>query len=159
MIRITRLTDYGILLLIHFARSAEAGTRTARELSARTRVPLPTVSKILKLLAHHGILETHRGVRGGFSLAREARRITVVEIISALDGPIALTECSDPASHTCELEGCCPVSSNWKRINRAVTGALAGITLEEMAHPMAPVAVPVPLGPAARRALQSGGVR
>src|SRR5215831_15995615 len=94
MIRITRLTDYGIVLLTHFARHPERLTRNAPELAAAAHLPLPTVSKILKILAREGLLVPHRGAKGGFSLAKPATDITVAEIISALEGPIALTECS-----------------------------------------------------------------
>ncbi len=135
MIRITKLTDYGIVLLTHFARHPERLTRNAPEIAAAARLPLPTVSKILKILAREGLLVPHRGAKGGFSLARSPRDITVADIISAFEGPIALTECNTHGADRCGIESLCPVSTNWQRINRAVLDALSGVTLAEMASP------------------------
>ena len=144
MIRLTRMTDYGILLLTCFARDPEHPMRSARELANESKLPLPTVSKILKELARHRLLEAHRGVKGGFTLARRPDAINVAEIISALEGPIAITECSADAGN-CDIERSCVVKSNWKKINQVVLNALRGITLADMSHPLRPAAVPVEL--------------
>jgi FeS assembly SUF system regulator len=137
MLRMTRLTDYGFVLLTHIARHPERLTRNAPELALAAKLPLPTVSKILKILAREGLLVPHRGAKGGFSLARPPEDITVADVITALEGPIALTECSAHGTDRCEIEALCPVTSNWRRINRAVLDALSGITLAEMASPHA----------------------
>lgn len=134
----TKLSDYGIVLLTHIARNPERLTRNAPELAAEAHLPLPTVSKILKMLAREGLLVPHRGAKGGFSLARAPEEITVLDVIGALEGPIALTECSAHGAERCDIETLCPVSTNWQRINRAVLGALRGITLVEMAATLAP---------------------
>jgi FeS assembly SUF system regulator len=131
MIRITKQTDYGIVLLTHLAAHPERQF-AAPELAAEARLPLPMASKILKLLARDGLLASHRGVKGGYSLARGAEEISMAEIIVALEGPIAITECVSVESD-CTHEALCPVRSNWRRINEAVRGALEGITLAEMA--------------------------
>src|SRR5438552_12430942 len=94
MIRMTRLTDYGIMLLTLFARDAMRPLRSARDLSDQAHLPLPTVSKLLNVLARHNLLEAYRGVKGGFRLARGPEEITVAQIIHALEGPIGVTECS-----------------------------------------------------------------
>ena len=133
MIRITKQTDYGIVLLTHLAANPEHHYN-APELAAEARLPLPMVSKILKLLARESLLVSHRGVKGGYSLARQPEAISMAEIIAALEGPIALTECIS-VEGDCSHEPLCPVRSNWRRINQAVRTALAGITLAEMAHP------------------------
>lgn len=133
MLRMTRLTDYGIVLLTHIARHPERLTRNAPELAVAAHLPLPTVSKILKILAREGLLVPHRGAKGGFSLARSPDAITVTDIIAALEGPIGLTECSVHGEDRCGIESLCPVSTNWQRINHAVLDALRGITLAEMA--------------------------
>ena len=135
MLRMTRLTDYGVVLLTHIAREPGRLTRNAPELAAAAHLPLPTVSKILKILAREGLLVPHRGAKGGFSLAKPPTEITVADIIGALEGPIALTECSGHVGERCEIEDLCPVSTPWRRINRAVFDALRGITLAEMASP------------------------
>ena len=113
MFRLTKLTDYGIVLLTHFAQHPGREAQNARELAAETRLPLPTVGKLLKELTQHGLLVSHRGTHGGYALARGADRISVAEVISALEGPIAITECNnqvDPG--LCEHETCCPVRTN-----------------------------------------------
>ena len=137
MLRMTRLTDYGIVLLTHFVRHPERLTRNATELAAAAHLPQPTVSKILKILAREGLLVPHRGAKGGFSLARSPEDISVADVITALEGPIALTECSTHGTDRCGIESLCPVITNWRRINRAVLDALRGISLAEMASPLA----------------------
>jgi len=133
MIRITKQTDYGIVLLTHVAAEPERQFN-APELAAETRLPLPMVSKILKLLTKEGLLDSHRGVKGGYSLSRQPESISMAEIITALEGPIAITECIEVAGD-CSHEALCPVRGNWRRINQAVRAALEGITLAELAQP------------------------
>jgi len=133
MIRITKQTDYGIVLLTHLAVHPERQFN-APDLAAEAQLPLPMVSKILKLLVREGLLASHRGVKGGYSLARPPREISMAEIVAALEGPIAITECIDEMGN-CFHEPICQVRGNWQRINSAVRDALAGITLAEMALP------------------------
>lgn len=142
MIRMTRLTDYGILLLTHFARGGDE-LRSARDLARAARLPQPTVSKLLKTLAHRNLLETHRGVKGGFRLIRRPEEMTVLEIIHALEGPVALTECNDHDTGECGIEKLCPMRSNWRKINDAVLRALAGITLADLTQPLKSAGSPV----------------
>jgi len=136
VLRISKLTDYGIMLLTHMARGPAVLTYSAPDLAARAHLPLPTVSKLLKTLARTGLLSAQRGVKGGFSLAQRPEEISVAEIIRALEGPIALTECSLHPPGQCGLEPLCPVGNHWQRINRAVQEALEGLTLAAMAHPL-----------------------
>ena len=136
MIRITKQTDYGIVLLTQLALEPERHFN-APELAAEANLPLPMVSKILKQLARDGMLTSHRGVKGGYGLARPAGEISMAEVIGALEGPIALTECIS-VEGDCSHEGSCKVRSNWQRINDAVRSALEGISLAEMARPHAP---------------------
>ncbi len=142
MIRMTRLTDYGILLLTLYARDTKRATRSARDLAAEAKLPLPTVSKILKVLARHGLLETHRGVKGGFTLARNPAEISVAQILDALEGPIGVTECS-AHSGNCEIERSCVLRGNWRKINEVVLQALRRISLAEMTRPLTLVSTPV----------------
>lgn len=138
MIKIGRLTDYGIVLMTHMASHAGAA-HNAAEVAAETHLPVPTVSKLLQELARGGLLESQRGARGGYVLARNAREISVAEIITTLEGPIALTACSaTDVTPDCEHESLCPVRGHWARINQAIRGALEGISLAEMATPLAP---------------------
>jgi FeS assembly SUF system regulator len=134
MIRITKQTDYGIVLLTQMATQPER-QYNAPDLAADAHLPLPMVSKILKLLTREGVLVSHRGVKGGYSLARHPQAVSMAEIIAALEGPIAITECVDEGGD-CIHEQLCPVRSNWHRINDALHTALSGITLAEMVHPL-----------------------
>src|SRR5687767_3559958 len=139
MIRLTKQTDYGIVLLTRMALHPERQTN-APELAAEAGLPLPTVSKILKLLTHQELLVSHRGVKGGYGLARPPAEISVAEIIAAIEGPIAITECIEhsPSAGECAQEPVCPNRSNWQVINAAVRQALYGITLADMAQPLQP---------------------
>src|SRR5262245_24136073 len=105
MLRMTRLTDYAVALLGQFV--VTPGRHSAREMSAALNLPGPAVSKVLKILARKGLLETHRGKKGGFTLARPAADISVAEVLRAFEGPLAITECSSPHLGTCELEPSC----------------------------------------------------
>jgi FeS assembly SUF system regulator len=136
MLRVTKLADYGIVILTHFANQGGANAN-ARDIAGLVRLPQPVVSKILKLLAKHGLLESQRGIKGGFRLARSPESITVAQIIRALEGPIAVTECTDRIHGDCGLKTGCPVRTNWHLINHAIHQALEKITLAEMARPLA----------------------
>ena len=132
-----KLTDYGIVLLTQFAVRQDATPLAAREIASVARLPLPTVGKLLKQLSHCGLLSSHRGTKGGYTLARPAGEITVAQIIEALEGPMALTECQAPG--VCEQEGCCSVKPNWLVINRTVRDALSRVTLADMTRPIGPL--------------------
>ncbi|HVH88183.1 MAG TPA: Rrf2 family transcriptional regulator, partial [Terriglobales bacterium] len=93
MIRLQKLTDYGLVLMTCVARHHEQSLHTARDLAVESHLPLPTVSKLLKQLLQGGLLVSHRGIKGGYSLARPPQAISIAEIVAALEGPIALTEC------------------------------------------------------------------
>ena len=128
MLRISKLTDYGIVLLAHFARRAPGSTCNARELAEATGLPFPVVGKVLKTLAQAGLLVSHRGAKGGYTLARPPGAISVAEMIEALEGPIALMACSAGPGH-CEQESICCVRDPWQTIHGAIRGALSGVTL------------------------------
>lgn len=135
MLRVTKLADYGIVILTHFANQGGIHAN-ARDIAGVVRLPQPVVSKILKLLAKNGVLESQRGINGGFRLAKSPETITVAQIIRALEGPIAVTECTDRMRGDCSLETGCPVRANWHLINHAIHQALEKITLAEMARPL-----------------------
>ena len=137
MFRMTKLTDYGIVILTHFAAHDDRVAHTARELALETRLPLPTVGKLLKQLSHGGLLTSQRGTKGGYILARPPREISVSAIIAALEGPVAITECNTGESHSrCEHESFCSVRPNWQTINDTILGALEGLTLADMTRPL-----------------------
>ncbi len=132
MLRLTKLTDYGILLLTHMA-SDETRLFASNDLSNATHIPSPTVSKVLQTLLGAGLLESIRGARGGYRLARPASQVSVREIINCFEGHIALTECNLDGSD-CEQLPFCATQNNWKKINAAVKDALQNITLKDMAE-------------------------
>lgn len=135
MIRMTKQADYGIVLLTRMAADPER-LFNATELAEETQLPQPTVSKILKILAREGLLASQRGVKGGYALEREPAEVSVADVISALEGPIAITECVDESPGLCSQESFCPVRGNWHRINDAIRRALTAITLAEMTQPL-----------------------
>jgi FeS assembly SUF system regulator len=136
MIRLGKLTDYGLVLMSQIARHPQSELHTARDLAARCRLPLPTVSKLLKSLLQGGLLASHRGIKGGYSLARDPRLISVADIISALEGPLALTECNMDVAGLCDLEPSCPIKDNQRLINQVVRGALQKVMLWDLIRPM-----------------------
>ena len=144
MIRMSKLTDYGIVLLAQLAQLDRVGhgaapgdvrpPHNARELAEVTHLPLPVVSKLLKTLAREGILASHRGAKGGYTLARRPETLTVAEVIRVLEGPIALTECgAHPGA--CVQETLCQLRAPWQRINDVIAGALQQVTLAELVPP------------------------
>lgn len=136
MLRLSKLTDYGTVIMTYMARAPEQ-VYTAREITDQVHVALPTVSKILKLLTQEGLLASYRGATGGYRLARAPQEISVAQIISALEGPIGVTECASSPG-LCNHELSCAVRPNWQRINRAILATLERITLLEMAQPVVP---------------------
>ena len=143
MMRINKLTDYGIVIAVRIASGEPGQLHTAREIAAETRVPQPTVTRLLKQLARSGILASTRGASGGYALAEPPKAVSVARLVEALEGPIALTECSE-AICNCALEEDCAVEAPWQTISLAVRGALESVTLADMARPsLAPPLIPL----------------
>ena len=130
MIRLSRLADYGIVIVTHLARHPDR-QQNAPEIALATSIPQPVASKVLKVLARAGLLASHRGARGGYGLARPAGAITVADVVEAVDGPIALTTCLEEVND-CGIEALCPARANWQRVNDAIREALRGVTVAEM---------------------------
>lgn len=140
MIRLGKLADYGVVLMTYMARDGQPMLRTARDLAVESKLPLPTVSKLLKTLHEGALLTSHRGIKGGYSLAKKPDQISVADIIVAIEGPIALTECSDTLG-LCEVERSCPIKSNQRIISEVVRGALERVMLADLLHPLQLVAI------------------
>ncbi|TVR99727.1 MAG: SUF system Fe-S cluster assembly regulator [Rhodospirillales bacterium] len=134
MMKLSRLADYGVLLISQMAASQDE-VHSAQALSEATQLPLPTVSKVLSALARADLLVAHRGARGGFRLARSPRHISVADIIGAVDGPVALTQCLEHGPGACEVAVVCPTRRGWQTINRAVQQALEAVSLAELVAP------------------------
>jgi FeS assembly SUF system regulator len=135
MIILSKLADYGVIVATHMAVAPQR-RENAATIAAAIRLPQATVAKLLKSLAHAGLVTATRGAAGGYRLARPAASISVAEVVAAIDGDIGLTQCSihvDECAHT----HYCPTRPHWAAINRAVGQALAAVTLDEMISPMA----------------------
>jgi FeS assembly SUF system regulator len=132
MIRLNKLTDYAVVVLVQMA-SDDRRMMTAPRIAEGTGVPLPTVAKLLKILARDGLVRSQRGAGGGYVLGRRAADITVADIVSSVEGPIALTACVDGAEGGCEVELMCPMRGNWDRVNGAIRNALSEVSLADMA--------------------------
>lgn len=134
MLRISKLADYGTVVMAYMA-DAPQRVLSAQEIAWAIGLELPTVSKILKMLAREKLLLSQRGVKGGYLLARPAEAISIAEIIDALESrPSGLTECSS-ATGLCRHESVCAVRSNWQRISKMVHEALQDIRLTELSRP------------------------
>ena len=133
MVRVTKLTDYGIALMTCLANGGPGRQFTAQDLSDTMKIPLPTVRKILKILARSDLLESTRGAGGGYSLARDPEEITLQDRVSALEGPLAMTECSAGEDCHCSLEKICGLKENWSWINQQFKSTLEGYSLAQMA--------------------------
>ncbi len=135
------MTDYAIMVMVELHGSSRE-VLTAQVLATNSHLELPTVSKVLKLLVKMGLIDSYRGVNGGYSLERSAQDISVAEIIAAIEGPIAMTECSVEEG-LCTLEAMCKLRDNWQRISIAVARAMEGVSLAEMAQPLKPTSEPL----------------
>ena len=136
MIRLGKMTDYALILMTYMARNQERELHTSGGLAQESRLPLPTVTKVLKGLQQGGLLVSHRGTKGGYSLARGPREISVAEVIAAIEGPLALTECCAQTQGVCELEPHCPMKENSRVLSRVVRGALEQVMLADLTHPL-----------------------
>jgi FeS assembly SUF system regulator len=145
MLRITRETDYGIVLMTTLVQHEGDQTFSASMLAKYCQLPIPMVSKILKILTQAGLLISQRGAHGGYTLARPAQLISVAEVIEALEGPIAITECSTDEPQACAHQGHCRVSDPWNQINEAIRAALQNINLAEMSQRRMSPRQPAPL--------------
>ncbi len=133
MLRVTKLTDYASVVLTVLASAPDA-VLSATGLAERAGLEPPTVAKVLKPLAQAGLVQAFRGVAGGYRLARPAAEISLVEIVEAMEGPLAMTECSVHEGQ-CGIEHSCSARANWRRINDVVADALRRVTLADMALP------------------------
>jgi FeS assembly SUF system regulator len=140
VLRLSKLTDYAVVVLTRLARDGATPSggpvQTAQSLAGDTGIAEPTVAKVLKLLAHAGLVEGVRGPRGGYRLNRMPASVPLSQVIVAIDGPIALTACVDGSTGMCEAESICPVRGRWDPVNDAIRRALTDITVADMAPPV-----------------------
>ena len=143
MFRLSKLTDYAVVVLIRLAEVD--GVQTSPGVAQATGVPEPTVAKVLKALAAAGLVASQRGARGGYRLLRPLAGVAVADVITAIDGPIAMTACVEGSGASCETSCLCPVRGRWDAVNDAVRDALTAITLADMVPPPRHFAIPLSL--------------
>ena len=147
MLRLSKLTDYAVVVLIRLGDCQRAGddcVQTSPGIAAATGVPEPTVAKVLKALAGSSLVISQRGARGGYRLSRPLHAVTVAAVIEAIDGPIALTACVDGGGGGCEVGNICAVKGRWDPVNDTIREALLNITLADMQAASVPYAFRVP---------------
>jgi FeS assembly SUF system regulator len=130
MLRLSKLTDYAVVVLVRLGGSDTVQTSTG--IAAATGIPEPTVAKVLKTLAAGDLVASQRGARGGYRLNRSLAAIPIADVIAAVDGPIALTACVEGSPSGCEAQGLCPMRGRWDPVNAAIHTALSSITLADM---------------------------
>lgn len=142
MLRLSKLTDYAVVVLVRL--STGEAVQTSPGIASSIGIPEPTVAKVLKALAGSGLVASQRGARGGYRLMRALNAIPVSDVIAAIDGPIALTACVDGAATACETSSLCPVAGRWDPVNTAIQEALTAITLADMQESAIPRAFRLP---------------
>lgn len=130
MLKLGKMTDYAATVLVVLAQADEPRL-TAQDVSARSLLEVPTVSKLLKLLVHAGLVHSTRGAYGGYSMAKSADQITVADLIAAIEGPVAMTECTIEGSE-CVQESSCQMAANWQKVTDVVQKALETVSFVEM---------------------------
>jgi FeS assembly SUF system regulator len=143
VLRVSKLTDYATVVMTCLAAAGD-NVMSAQVLAERARLEVPTVSKLLKQLAQAGLVASSRGINGGYRLTRVPERISIADVVIAMEGPIGMTECSAHAG-LCGHEPHCGVRVNWQRINQAIAGALANVSLADMLHPPPKQRATIPL--------------
>jgi FeS assembly SUF system regulator len=131
MIRISKMADYAVVTLAAMAHSSQ-DISSAAQIAQESKLPEPTVSKVLKYVAKAGIVHATRGTKGGYVLARPPEDISIMDIIIAVDGPLAITACAGDRVANCGLTGTCSLHGRWDPVNEALRDVLARISLADM---------------------------
>lgn len=135
MFRLSKMTDYGVVVLGHLV-GQRGRLLSAPEIAEATGLPGATVSQVLKPLAAAGVVTSHRGARGGYELARQPEDVTVRELVVAFEGPLAVTACVDGAEDNCAVESLCLMAGGWEQVNTAIRSALDSVTLADLLRPI-----------------------
>jgi len=131
--RLSSMADYSVVIMAAAARHCGGARVSAADLAAETRLPAPTVQKLVSRLSKAGLLRSSRGVGGGLQLARPAAAITLADIVEAVEGPIALTSCVEEGRHDCTLEDACAMRAHWPGVIEALRGGQANVPLTQLA--------------------------
>lgn len=128
--QITRQADYAVRAVLHLARVGDQRTATSM-IAEEQRIPPSFLAKIISQLSIAGLLHTSRGARGGVTLARGPKEITLLEVIEAIDGPIQLNECVGENS-ACSFGDDCPLRPVWCDAQEELVGRLKGTNFADM---------------------------
>jgi Rrf2 family protein len=140
MLRLTKKADYGLMALKFLAEHSDQTSLSARDIAEAYHIPPQLLAKILQRLAKVGILRSHAGMSGGYSLIRNAREISAFEVIYAIDGPLFITSCGTSDS-SCDLTDSCTIKEPLARVNDSISGLLRSISIADLAEPSADAAV------------------
>ena len=133
-----RVTDQGFVVLAHFVREGDGAVLTARAVADATELPLPTAAKVLKILQRAGLLESSRGLCGGYRLSCDPRTTTLPRVVEAFEGPLSVTDCAVAEHVSCESHDTCALGAAWPSVNEAVIAALSAISLHDLVTSAAP---------------------
>jgi FeS assembly SUF system regulator len=132
MIRISRLSDYAVVIAAWLAEQTEV--RTLEDISGGTHIPLATVRKVTRLLTLGGLCAARKGAHGGYQLSEPAEQITLLAVLEAVDGELAMTQCAKSSGCECSLVGHCAVEGGWRIINRVIRATLSHLTVADLRH-------------------------
>jgi Rrf2 family protein len=139
MLKLTKKADYGLMALKYLAEHPETTALSAKDVADAYGIPAQLLAKILQLLTKNGLLRSHAGMNGGYSLARDARKISAYEVILAIDGPFFITSCTKGAK-SCELTPSCTIKEPLARVNDTIAGVLKSISIQDLAEHEQPAA-------------------
>lgn len=135
MLKLTKKADYGLIALRHLA-SSPARTASTKEIADAYHLPVPLLAKVLQQLKRAKILESAAGTNGGYRLARDPQKISALEVVRAIDGPVILTHCFTEHG-TCEQADACTVREPLRRVHEAILELLNRFTITDLAEPSA----------------------
>jgi Rrf2 family protein len=139
MLRLSKKADYALMAMKHLALRGDRGSSNAREIAEQYDIPIELLAKVLQRLVRNGLLASHQGTRGGYQLARVPSRISVADVIQAIDGPVTVTACSTEEA-TCEQYAKCNVRDPLWRVRSRILAALDECTIAELASDPPPAA-------------------
>ena len=134
MIKLGKLTDYAVVVMVQLAQEGAETSRSAHQLAEKTGLPEPTVAKVLKTLLKENLVASVRGAQGGYKLARDPEELSICDIVEAMDGKIAIVTCVDDTGEACVSAASCPSRGKWDPVNRAIRAAMQDVTLADMAQ-------------------------
>lgn len=134
MLKLTKKADYGLIAMRHLAGNAHLGACSAKDLAELYSIPQEALAKILQRLKSAKLLRSQQGTNGGYVLARDARDISALEVIRAIEGPLFITSCSTSRGE-CGQSVRCTVRAPLQKVNRTIEEVLAKLTVWELTEP------------------------